>query len=100
MMLSISTAPTMRSAGSGIAAALDEKLSLTRSVELIEEDALRVTKEKRAVLDEERQADADEHRFDVTRRILRRVELMLEVDARRHQAVDVVVNIFEPLGVP
>src|SRR6266566_4708140 len=99
MRLSMRTLPTMMSLRSGMAA-LDEEFALPRSVELVEEDALGVPEHELCVGDDQRQADADEHRLDVPGRILRRVELMLEVDAGRDQPVEVVVDILEALRIP
>ena len=70
----------MMSLGSPMAA-LDEEFALPRSVELVEEDALGVPEDELCLGDDQGQADADEHRLDVPGRILRRIELVLEVDA-------------------
>src|SRR4051794_22946867 len=93
------TLPTMRSLRLGMAA-LHEEFALARPVELVEEDALRMPEEELRVGDDQGEADADEHRLDVSGRILRRVELMLEVDAGRDQPVEVVVNVLQSLRIP
>ena len=45
-------------------AALDEELALARTVELVEEDALRMPEQELRLADDQRQLDADKHRFD------------------------------------
>src|SRR5437867_3202594 len=99
MRLSMRTLPTMRSLGSGMAA-LHAEFAPARPVELVEEDALRVAEEELRLGYDEGEADADEHRLDVPRRVLRRVELVLEVDAGRDEAVEVVVDVLQSLRVP
>src|SRR5260221_13926695 len=79
------TLRTMMSLRSGMAA-LHEEFAPARPVELVEEDALRMPEEELRLGDDEGEADAHEHRLDVPRRVLRRVELVVEGDAGRDQA--------------
>jgi hypothetical protein len=61
--------------------------ALARPVELAEEDRLRMTEQQLAAGHDKRLRVAEQRRLDVPGSVARPVDLVMEVDARRHEPV-------------
>ena len=76
------------------------KVSRSRCIELPKEDALGGTEDEFSLADGECPGVANDGGFHVAGGVLRGVDLMLEIDSRRNQSPNLVVDVFEPQRIP